>query len=93
MKKKSWILAAVIFVVLTIIACMQAVKGNEKEIDQLYTVSSAGNGNALLTWYEDGKNVVALIDSEGHIIKSVSDSRKDGNIIYQFQAACAGNDG
>lgn len=93
MKKKSLILTALILVLLTVIACMHAVGKSEKEIDRFYTVSSAADGNTLVTWYEDHKNVIALVDTEGNIIKSVSESRKDGEVLYQIQAACAGNDG
>ncbi|MBQ7840675.1 MAG: HAMP domain-containing protein [Lachnospiraceae bacterium] len=93
MKKEKWIPAAVIFVLLIILACVQAVRTNEKTVDQIYTVSYAGSGNSLVTWYEDEKIVIAMADNQGNIIRTVSMPQKEKNITYRIQSACAGEDG
>lgn len=93
MKNKKWIPAAIIFVVLLITAFIQAFTNSKKAIDQIYTVSHAQNESSLVTWYEDGDIVIAMVDQDGKITKSVTSAQNKKGVIYQIQAAAAAEDG
>jgi len=93
MKKRRWLLAVFVFILLIAAACFKAAEQREQDVDQIYTVSRAGSGNVLLTWYENENMTIALVSADGRIQKAVTAPQRGKNVTYQIQAACAGEDG
>lgn len=89
--KRNLIILALIGLVT--VAFVKTYNDRKIPIDRLYTVSAAGSGKSLVTWYGEDDITVAIIDREGKIGKSIDiPLEKDGK-TYAVEAACAGEDG
>ncbi len=89
--KRNLIILALIGLVT--VAFVKTYNDRKIPIDRIYTVSAAGSGKTLVTWYGEDEITAAIIDREGKIGKSVElPLEKDGK-TYAVEAACAGEDG
>lgn len=88
-KRNLLILAAVILVALAI---SKTYDNRKIPIDQLYTISAAGNGSTLVTWYDKDNVTAAIIDREGNFVKSVQLPVEKDGVTYAVEAACVGED-
>lgn len=89
--KRNFVILALI--VLVTVAFVKTFYDRKIPIDRLYTVSAAGSGKTLVTWYGEDDITVAIIDREGKIRKSVKlPLEKDGK-TYAVETACTGEDG
>lgn len=92
MKKTRSKLIALTVIVLIAIALVKAYAGRKIPIDQLYTVSTTGHENSLVTWYDEDYINVASIDRDGAIEKSVQFPIRRDKLTYGVEAACMGED-
>ncbi len=76
--------------ILVIAAFMKAYDSRKIPIDQLYTISSVGDGRTLVTWYDEEDITVAIIDREGKIKKSIHLPLEKDGVTYGVEAACVG---
>lgn len=72
-------------------AFIQALSYRFQPVDQFYTVSTAGEGRTLATWYDDKDITIAIVDREGRISKSVTTPVERGRLTYAVSAACMGD--
>lgn len=79
-------------ILLVIAAFIKTYDGRKIPIDQIYTIHYVGNGETLVTWYEQDDMNVAMIDREGKIKKSVQLPLEKDGLTYEIEAACAGED-
>ncbi len=64
-------------------AFIQALSYRFQPVDQFYTVSTAGEGRTLATWYDDKDITIAIVDREGRISKSVTTPVERGRLTTQ----------
>lgn len=89
--KRNLIILALIG--LATVAFVKTYNDRKIPIDRIYTVSAAGSGKTLVTWYGEDEITAAIIDREGKIGKSIElPLEKDGKTCA-VEAACAGEDG
>lgn len=90
MKNIRRIIIVLVLVILISAAFMKTSKDSRIPIDQIYTVSNAGNGRTLVTWYDSKEITAAIIDKEGRIEKSKHLPLEKDGLIYAVEAACLG---
>ena len=79
-------------ILLMIAAFIKTYDSRKIPIDQIYTIHYVGNGETLVTWYEQDDMNAAMIDREGKIKKSVQLPLEKDGLTYEIEAACAGED-
>lgn len=71
-------------------AVLQTLAYRYRAVDQIYTVSMADSGRTLLTWYDDRKITIAVVDQEGAILRSADMALEKKGVTYAVEAACMG---
>lgn len=93
MKNLKRNLIILVLIGLVTVAFVKTYNDRKIPIDRIYTVSAAGSGKTLVTWYGEDEITAAIIDREGKIGKSIElPLEKDGKTCA-VEAACAGEDG
>lgn len=82
----------VVISILAIGAFFKTVYERKQPVDCFYTISTAGEGRSLISWYDEKDITVALVNSEGQIEKSVNIPLQKGKISHEIEAACMGED-
>lgn len=84
----------IVLMVIILVAVAFAVTFDSRKIaiDRVYTISAAGNGRTLVTWYNEKHITAAILDREGDIEQSVQLPIEKDGVTYGVEAACVGED-
>lgn len=92
MKNLKRNLVVLTIIILVAVAFAVTLDSRKIAIDRLYTISAAGSGRTLVTWYNEKHITAAILDREGDIEKSVQLPLEKDGVTYGVEAACVGED-
>ena len=79
----------IVLVAAGIVAGYQSLQGSESPVDSLYAFCISDDGYSFVSWNEDDRTVIAKVDLDGRVERSVSFKTEDKEYMYSVRGITA----